>query len=125
LRRFVEPGRTAAKSEQPGRNQDPLGNAPFIEVFGDRLVPIEHDRDRERRTGDPANPLVDLADLSELGLVLDHHEMPWLEVAGASRPSGNLEDLVQDVIGNITVQELTHLAHLPDCAKRIEMCRGN
>jgi len=68
-----------------------------------------HDqRDRKRRPGEMSGELAALRQRRQGRPVFDDDQVPGLGVLGRPGPSTGVEDVEQDVIGDLTIGKLAH-----------------
>src|SRR5207245_1728897 len=113
-RRLTEPGDATAVAEQLRSGEQALGHATLVIGLAESAPGREHDRDAERRAGRPVDARAQRRDRSEALLVPDHDEVPWLAIPRAARPAGELEEFVNDIVGDRFVLVLPDLRYATD-----------
>ena len=108
----------AGPPNQGRARQQALGEATFVVRVEHWFRAVENDRDPERRAGEPVDWRAQGRDLLQAILVAHHDEAPRLAVLRASRPPGELQELIHDVVRHRLRLVLTDLRYPTDRLER-------
>src|ERR1700730_11169249 len=103
-----EPSDRRSHAVRPRSQHDAFGEPPFIEGLALRPFPWHDEQHGERRAAQVTDVTTQPGERFERLAIADDDDLAELAIARAARPAGDLEDVLDDVIGDRLALKRAH-----------------